>query len=292
MKATYLFIPVLLFYSCRASEKSNSDMITSISVGSEPDQAASGISAPTEAAIPYAESETKQTIEEIPIQIQPQLIKEAHITLKVASYKNTKMSLASVINQFNAMITHENETRNNYQIENQYIIRVPAVYFDTLTNTLEILGIRTDQRSVNVQDISEDFIDITARLKTKNEYELKYFELLRKTTKVSDIIPIQNELKILREEIESLEGRLNYLKNRTALCTVHLRIYESLDYSYQSIDNGIIYRIKESLATGWNGVQTIVLGFICIWPLWFIFGFAYIIIRFFYKKKKKNIPHS
>ena len=71
------------------------------------------------------------------------------------------------------------------------------------------------RKNVSVQDVTEEYLDIEARLKTKKEVEARYIEILKSKTKtVEDVLKAEEQIRIIREEIEAREGRLNYLKNQ------------------------------------------------------------------------------
>ena len=73
---------------------------------------------------------------------------------------------------------------------------------------------------IDSQDVTEEYIDITARLKTKKELEARYLELLKKANKVEEIVSIEKEIGNLRSDIESIEGRLRYINNAVAYSTL------------------------------------------------------------------------
>jgi hypothetical protein len=88
-----------------------------------------------------------------------------------------------------------------------------------------------ENRSVNSEDVSEQFVDLEARLKNQRRLEDELAELLEKRDgELKDIIAVKHELFSVREEIERIEGRLRYLGDRVDLTTITIDAREDRDY--------------------------------------------------------------
>jgi hypothetical protein len=98
-------------------------------------------------------------------------------------------------------------------------IRVPQAQFFTALERLEKLG-TVQNRNVGSQDVTEQFIDLEARLKSAQRREQSLLMLLDKVQSVSDVVTIQRELEQVRSEIERLQGQMNFLKRRVDLATI------------------------------------------------------------------------
>jgi hypothetical protein len=105
-------------------------------------------------------------------------------------------------------------------------IKVPAGRFDDLTDGLRPLG-RIEFLNVGAEDVSEEFVDLTARTANARRMEERLLELLAtRTGKLQDVLSVERELARVREEIERMEGRMRYLKARAQLSTLSVAIHE------------------------------------------------------------------
>jgi hypothetical protein len=105
-------------------------------------------------------------------------------------------------------------------------IKVPAGRFDDLTDRLRPLG-RVEFLNVGAEDVSEEFVDLTARTANARRLEERLLELLAtRTGKLQDVLSVERELARVREEIERMEGRLRYLKTRSQLSTLSVAMHE------------------------------------------------------------------
>jgi hypothetical protein len=105
-------------------------------------------------------------------------------------------------------------------------LKVPASRFDDLTEGLSPIG-RLQFVNVGAQDVSEEFVDLTARVTNGHRLEDRLVELLKtRTGKLQDVLSVERELARVREEIERMEGRLRFLKTRAELSTLSVSLFE------------------------------------------------------------------
>jgi Domain of unknown function (DUF4349) len=105
-------------------------------------------------------------------------------------------------------------------------LKVPSGRFDELTEGLQPIG-RLEFVNVSAEDVSEEFVDLTARAANGHRLEERLIELLRtRTGKLQDVLSVEQELARVREEIERIEGRLRYLKASAQLSTLAVSLHE------------------------------------------------------------------
>ena len=136
-------------------------------------------------------------------------------------------------------------------------LKVPASRFDELTAALEPLG-RLQFVNVGAEDVSEEFVDLTARVANGRRLEDRLVELLRtRTGKLQDVLSVERELARVREEIERMEGRLRFLKTSAQLSTLSVNLYEPppLLTSHPGRNP-----IVEAFKTAWGNFVAVVAG--------------------------------
>lgn len=113
-----------------------------------------------------------------------------------------------------------------------FTLEVPVDKFRGLVASLKELGI-PERDGVDSQDVTEEYVDIQARLKNLRQQEDKLNELLkerRKEEKLEDVIRVGDRIGEVRQQIERVEGRMKYLETRAAFSTVTLTLREIKDY--------------------------------------------------------------
>jgi hypothetical protein len=107
-------------------------------------------------------------------------------------------------------------------------IRVPVDQFDAVLDRLGGVGERVSL-SVSSTDVSEEFFDLEARLRHWKATEEFHLGLMDKAVTVADALKVQSELDQVQLEIERIQGRLNFLSDRTAYSTITVNLTEGPD---------------------------------------------------------------
>jgi hypothetical protein len=102
-------------------------------------------------------------------------------------------------------------------------VRVPQAQFFTAMERITALG-KVLSQSVGSEDVTEQFIDLRARLQSAQRQEQSLLSLLPKATSVGDVLTIERELSRIRSEIERLQGQLNFLERRVELATISVSL--------------------------------------------------------------------
>jgi hypothetical protein len=213
--------------------------------------------------------------------IDRKLIRNGQLEFQTEEVKKTKAEVEKICKELNAYISSESE--NNYENRLQYnqLIRVPATSFDALLSRIEPLAKKIENKNITTQDVTEEFIDVEARLKTKKELETRYREILKQAKTVEEIISIESQIANVRSEIESMEGRLKFLKNQVAFSTLNLTYYETI-----GTDFGFASKFVESIKGGWDNLLTFIIFLINLWP--FVVGLFLLSYWLWRKKLKKK----
>ena len=144
--------------------------------------------------------------------------------------------------------------------------RVPDDKFETALEQLRDMAVRVESESTYSQDVTEEYIDLQARLANAEATEQQYLVLLDKAEEIDDILSIYNYLNRIRSEIEQLKGRIQYLEQTTSTSLISV----SLEPEEAVIGDG--WSIMDVLKAAARGLVTAgkVLGTIAIWLLIFI----------------------
>jgi len=222
----------------------------------------------------YQDADQSQAPRAQTVSVERKVIKTSEFSIKVKEVEESTKRIEALVATHEGFMSSVNMTNSTYRITNQLVIRVPAGRFDDLMNAIEKESIYTNYRRVNAKDVTEEYLDIETRLSTKKQVRDRYVAILRDKAKtVEEVLKAEEAIRVIQEEIESREGRLNYLKNRISLSTINLEIYQEVPYTPDRGSRTTFWtRLKQSAANGWTLVVNLVLGLITIWPLVLIGG--------------------
>jgi len=105
-------------------------------------------------------------------------------------------------------------------------LKIPAQRYDQAVSGLGGIG-KVESVNTNVEDVGEEYVDMTARVTNAKRLEERLVALLAtRTGKLEDVLAVERELARVREEIERYEGRLRFLRTRAAVSTLSVTVHE------------------------------------------------------------------
>lgn len=216
----------------------------------------------------------------ISVETERKLIREGSMSFQCEDVEKTKTEVEKICTQLGAYSASEGQDSYGENINYHQTIRVPAEKFDALVQSLEKLAIKVESKDISTRDVTEEFIDIETRLKTKKELESRYLEILKQARNVQEVLSVERELGNVRTEIESMEGRLNYIKNKVSFSTLNVSYYQLIESDF-----GFGAKFLESFGNGWKNLLSFLIGIMSLWPFILIMvGGTWLFIR--WRKKK------
>lgn len=213
--------------------------------------------------------------------IDRKIIKDGNIRFETSSVKETTELIRVTAAELGGYIGNENIYDYKDRIEYTVVVRVPENNFDKLVDKISASAEKIESKNINSLDVTEEFIDVEARVKTKKELEARYKEILKQASRVDEILNIEREIGKLRSEIESLEGRLNYLKNRVSLSSLTITYYEKTSSPF-----GFFSKFYQALKNGWTYLLWFIIILTSLWPFILIMLIVLFIILRITKRKR------
>jgi hypothetical protein len=159
------------------------------------------------------------------------IIYVAEVALVVDDFAAAETAVPKLVKEFHGYLSEASISRPTGKIRSgQWTVRVPVDQFDAFLDAVTKLGVPESRRQT-AQDVTEEFVDLEARINNSKRIEAEILKLLEdRTGNIKDVLEVQARLGEVRGEIERMEGRVRYLQNRTALTTVTVNIREELGY--------------------------------------------------------------
>jgi len=198
------------------------------------------------------------------------IIRTGDVKFKVNSLEKSTKIIQALTQKCNGFIASMNQNNSNYLASNVLSVRIPIDQFDYFLFQMKEEALYADYIRVNAKDVTEEFIDIEQRLKTKKEVQRRYIEILQNKAKtVEDVLAAEEKIRVIQEEIESREGRLRYLKDNIALSTIDIEMYQEIEQAEAAVvyEKGFLAKAKDGFVNGWNFILELLVGLINIWPV-------------------------
>ena len=194
--------------------------------------------------------------------VERKIVRNAELTVEVAQPAEAQRKLAALTEARGGFVV-SSEARQSDNTAQQaevinIIMRVPAAQFDAVLGEIRGLGNRIRQEKTTGQDVTEEYIDLEARLRTQRALEAQFLEIMKQAHKVSDALEVNRQLAEVRGVIEQVEGRRRFLENQAALSTIKVTLQTPAPL-VSANTSGFFAGIKEALGDGVDIAASIIL---------------------------------
>lgn len=145
-------------------------------------------------------------------------------------------------------------------------LRLPATHFDVAVAALEPIG-TVEQLTLSTQDVTEEFMDLEARVENSRRLEERLLRLLaERTGDLDQVLRAERELARVRGEIERVEGRLRYLQDRVDISRIQVTLKEPVPVTPRPGPD--THPIVEAFKDAWRNAVLTVAGLIAAAGIW------------------------
>ena len=217
---------------------------------------------------------------------QKKIIHTADIRFKVEDLKKAEITIKTHVKALNGYISNENQHRYSGKLENSWTVRVPAEKFDIFLGDIEKESIYVDSKNVSAEDVTAEYVDNELRIKSKQKVFERYLELLKQAKNVQEIMAVEEQIRIIREEIESKEGRQKYLNDQVSFSTITISFYQETETS-SAPEQPFYVKIWKNFVAGWISFFNMIIGLFYLIPyILLLFGLFYLLRKWWRKRKE------
>jgi hypothetical protein len=217
--------------------------------------------APSENTREFRKQEPGTPAVATPPPIERQIIRQGDISFQTDDAAKTRSEIRRTVAALGGQISGDNAYASTDRTEYRLDIRIPAQRFDSLLLRISEKAGHIESRNISAQDVTSEYIDVQARIRTQKQLEARYLELLKKASTVEEMLAIERELGTLRAEIESVEGRMKYLSDQVAMSSLTVTFYEKAASGF-----GFGHRFIDALGNGWKNIMAFSLSLVSLWP--------------------------
>ncbi|MFP9097438.1 DUF4349 domain-containing protein [Flavobacterium sp. RHBU_24] len=237
---------------------------------------------------PVAKDESADaTTVEKPAQAQ-QIIKNADLRFETKSLDTTAATITAALKKYNGLLQNDSQSKEYNELSRTMTLRLPSGNFEGFVAAISKGVSYFEKRDITAEDVTEEYIDVEARMKAKKVLEERYYDMLRKATKVDDMLKIEQEISAIRQEIDAAEGRLRYIRSRVSMSTVTIQFYKITETG-EAVTESYFGKAWAAIKSGFNGLSGFLLVLLNIWPIIVIFVGAYFIYKRRTRKRKNDV---
>jgi hypothetical protein len=229
------------------------------------------------------------------VSTDPMIIRQAQLQLNVKDFEKAEQNIGKKVNEYGGYIVESNVYREDEEsVSGNITVRIPAKHFQEFLTATEGEAADILKRTVTGQNVTEEYVDLKSRVKSKRAVEERLLDFMGDAKKTEDLLKISSDLAVIQEEIELIVGKMNYLENQTSYSTIDITMYENR-VIVPELDNKDLDtwdKTKKQLATSTNfllaaasGLIVFIIGNLPIFILLLLIGLG-VYLAFIRKRVK------
>jgi hypothetical protein len=228
-----------------------------------------------------------------PLSSLRKVVKKASLELIVSSPARAQaesMRIAERLDGFiatSAQVTEVSPDDSTPRIE--LTLRVPSAAFGRALDALRALGRGDGTEQVSSEDVSEEFVDLEARILNQERLEAQFNELLKRASKVEEALQVHREITNVRTEIDRMRGRRTFLERETALSTIHVVFRAErrlVTASFDGFERAMLSACSDAVNLGAGLVTMVIRAAGVIVPLSVFFGLPVVLSMLYVRRRK------
>ncbi|GGA23438.1 DUF4349 domain-containing protein [Psychrobacillus lasiicapitis] len=239
------------------------------------------------------EGEEKSTEEPVEATDQRMIIHNAIIRTNVKELAKAQSNIEQKVKEYGGYIVESNVYKQDDQTSNGHmIVRIPEKHFETFLSDAEGEASKVLERNVTGQDVTEQYVDLSSRLKSKRVVEERLLTFMEGAEKTEDLLKISSDLAKVQEEIEVIVGKMKYLENQSSFSTIELTMIENrvIVPGIENNDLNTWEKTKKQFVTSTNtllaGGSAILVFFIGNLPVFLILGVIAFVVYWIIKRRR------
>lgn len=212
-----------------------------------------------------AEREQESVAEETAAPSTRMIIHQARISTSVKDLKKAQHNMEQRVKDYGGYIVESNVYLESDETSSgKMIVRIPEKHFETFLSEAEVEASKVLEKNVTGQDVTEQYVDLSSRVKSKRAVEERLLAFMKDAEKTEDLLKISSDLAKVQEEIEVLVGKIKYLENQTSFSTIELTMFENrvIIPEIENKDLNTWEKTKKQLITSTNALLSIGSGII------------------------------
>ncbi|MFC1929408.1 DUF4349 domain-containing protein [Chloroflexota bacterium] len=155
------------------------------------------------------------------------IVRTAEMSLVVNDVSIALDRITKLAEDFDGYVVSSTIWKEEERLAGIISIRVPAEDFNTMMGALRGLAVDVTHEDISSKDVTEEYVDLSAKLHNLEATEEQLFQIMEKATRVEDVLNVQRELSRTRGEIEQAKGRMQYLERTSATSLIRVQLNQA-----------------------------------------------------------------
>jgi hypothetical protein len=156
------------------------------------------------------------------------IIRNGSLSLLVNNVAQSTEKITSIATAAGGFVEKATQTNSGGHTAS-ITLRVPAQRLDQIMADVKRLASNVENESVEVRDVTREYIDVDAHLRNAKAEEAQYLLILKRATTIKDTLDVTEKLSDVRGRIEQLQGEMNYLSSQIDMSSLEISLRAEAD---------------------------------------------------------------
>ena len=155
------------------------------------------------------------------------IVRSGQMSIVVEDVATAIDRITELADNIQGYVVSSNSWRDGERLRGTIAVRVPASEFTNIMTKITNIAVEVTSQTTSSQDVTEEYVDLTAKLNNLEATEQQLLKIMEKAEKVEDILVVQRELTNTRQQIEQTKGRMQYLEQTSATSLIEVNLEQS-----------------------------------------------------------------
>jgi hypothetical protein len=225
------------------------------------------------------------------------VIRNAELSIEVQSPAAAESKVSSLIEKMGGYVASSAREVVAGEGEQKWTtvtlsLRVPAERLDETLREIKRLGVGAETEKIGSEDVTDEYIDVAARVANQRRLEQQLVTILAQASKVDEALKVHQELANARTEIDRLEGRKRFLESESALAKISVSLAPLrpvVGFSTAEVGVNVRKAATDSVSVAGGIVTLAIRAAGVLLPLFVLFGLPLLSALWLLKRRQRRL---
>lgn len=182
------------------------------------------------------------------------MVRNASIDLIVKRPKEASDSIRKLAEEAGGFLVSAEANGGENASSANLTVRVPVNKFEEVRAKIVQLGVRVESEKVEAQDVTKQYVDLSAQLRDLRAQETQYLGILKQARTVKDTVEVSEKLNEVRSQIDQQQAEFETLSKQVETVALTISLRAEADVQVFGLQWRPLYRVKEAAREGIDGV--------------------------------------
>lgn len=152
------------------------------------------------------------------------IVRDASLTIEVDDVQKADQEIRALVDATGGYVLSSSASGSDTDTVIYVTLKIPSEKLDSVITAVERLSHKVVYRSMSGSDVTEEYVDLEARLTSLEAARDRLLALLEKAANVEEAVQVNAALTDVQTQLEQITGRMRYLRQSAAMSSLSLEL--------------------------------------------------------------------